>query len=101
MWLFKQKMAYEVRMSDWSSDVCSCDLEIAAFVKRARRCVRIDSRDHQPAVIAIGDRIGLTHHEGDLATIGRESKRARHIEERRVVHADVVQTDEVDRRDRP
>src|SRR3546814_2668607 len=55
--------------------------EIAAFVKRARRCVRFDSRDHQPAAIAIGDRIGLTQHEGDLATIGRESKRARHRSE--------------------
>src|SRR3546814_3875086 len=28
MWffLFKQKTAYEMRMSDWSSDVCSSDL---------------------------------------------------------------------------
>src|SRR3546814_7130401 len=25
---FKQKTAYEVRISDWSSDVCSSDLEI-------------------------------------------------------------------------
>src|SRR3546814_6234841 len=28
--LFKQKTAYEMRISDWSSDVCSSDLEIAA-----------------------------------------------------------------------
>src|SRR3546814_8267134 len=26
---FKQKTAYEMRISDWSSDVCSSDLEIA------------------------------------------------------------------------
>src|SRR3546814_8862962 len=26
--LFKQKTAYEVRISDWSSDVCSSDLEL-------------------------------------------------------------------------
>src|SRR3546814_4354198 len=26
--LFKQKTAYEMRISDWSSDVCSSDLEI-------------------------------------------------------------------------
>src|SRR3546814_10368189 len=26
---FKQKTAYEVRISDWSSDVCSSDLSIA------------------------------------------------------------------------
>src|SRR3546814_9654300 len=27
---FKQKTAYEMRISDWSSDVCSSDLQIAA-----------------------------------------------------------------------
>src|SRR3546814_9548010 len=27
---FKQKTAYEMRISDWSSDVCSSDLEINA-----------------------------------------------------------------------
>src|SRR3546814_3205299 len=27
---FKQKTAYEMRISDWSSDVCSSDLEIPA-----------------------------------------------------------------------
>src|SRR3546814_9799342 len=28
--LFKQKTAYEMRISDWSSDVCSSDLILAA-----------------------------------------------------------------------
>src|SRR3546814_9139289 len=27
---FKQKTAYEMRISDWSSDVCSSDLQVAA-----------------------------------------------------------------------
>src|SRR3546814_4503505 len=27
---FKQKTAYEMRISDWSSDVCSSDLRVAA-----------------------------------------------------------------------
>src|SRR3546814_3324945 len=27
---FKQKTAYEMRISDWSSDVCSSDLEVTA-----------------------------------------------------------------------
>src|SRR3546814_15733694 len=27
---FKQKTAYEMRISDWSSDVCSSDLDLAA-----------------------------------------------------------------------
>src|SRR3546814_2070954 len=29
MFLFKQKTAYELRISDWSSDVCSSDLRVA------------------------------------------------------------------------
>src|SRR3546814_2538828 len=28
---FKQKTAYEMRISDWSSDVCSSDLDGAAY----------------------------------------------------------------------
>src|SRR3546814_4857027 len=30
MFFFKQKTAYEMRISDWSSDVCSSDLRVAA-----------------------------------------------------------------------
>src|SRR3546814_11831677 len=30
---FKQKTAYEMRISDWSSDVCSSDLHTGAIVK--------------------------------------------------------------------
>src|SRR3546814_6383059 len=33
IFFFKQKTAYEMRISDWSSDVCSSDLQIA-FVDR-------------------------------------------------------------------
>src|SRR3546814_7753876 len=31
---FKQKTAYEMRISDWSSDVCSSDLHIAIVLDR-------------------------------------------------------------------
>src|SRR3546814_2364591 len=31
---FKQKTAYEMRISDWSSDVCSSDLIAAALIAR-------------------------------------------------------------------
>src|SRR3546814_2095821 len=34
---FKQKTAYEVRISDWSSDVCSSDLEFLSKSKMAGR----------------------------------------------------------------
>src|SRR3546814_8190620 len=57
--LFKQKTAYEMRISDWSSDVCSSDLflfardrglqfiarlRLAAFGERHRRAQRIGLR---------------------------------------------------------
>src|SRR3546814_20400334 len=34
---FKQKTAYEMRISDWSSDVCSSDLLTHPLVDRVRR----------------------------------------------------------------
>src|SRR3546814_12595329 len=34
---FKQKTAYEIRISDWSSDVCSSDLGRFFILKRAGR----------------------------------------------------------------
>src|SRR3546814_1574340 len=49
IFFFKQKTAYEWRISDWSSDVCSSDLHDvrqgrhqagAANVRRSRRCAR-------------------------------------------------------------
>src|SRR3546814_3971043 len=33
---FKQKTAYEMRISDWSSDVCSSDLRAVEILKCAR-----------------------------------------------------------------
>src|SRR3546814_8141857 len=38
---FKQKTAYEMRISDWSSDVCSSDL--ASFLKRSNLVPTISS----------------------------------------------------------
>src|SRR3546814_20090195 len=37
---FKQKTAYEMRISDWSSDVCSSDLLYHAWASSASRKVR-------------------------------------------------------------
>src|SRR3546814_9341927 len=35
---FKQKTAYEVRISDWSSDVCSSDLRLQFCASLRRKC---------------------------------------------------------------
>src|SRR3546814_6445137 len=39
---FKQKTAYEMRISDWSSDVCSADLR--AFLHVVAQCLAIERR---------------------------------------------------------
>src|SRR3546814_8453300 len=36
VFFFKQKTAYEMRISDWSSDVCSSDLQAAIFRRSGR-----------------------------------------------------------------
>src|SRR3546814_2238676 len=36
VFFFKQKTAYEMRISDWSSDVCSSDLSKAHQIRSAR-----------------------------------------------------------------
>src|SRR3546814_8377112 len=49
LFLFKQKMAYEMRISDWSSDVCSSDLH------DARKPRAVDDADRE-------DGAELDHH---------------------------------------
>src|SRR3546814_2574000 len=67
---FKQKTAYEMRISDWSSDVCSSDLlgggcdrargrcraRLAAWPVHAHPCRSRDARA-QPAGVAGGDAV--------------------------------------------
>src|SRR3546814_5446823 len=44
---FKQKTAYEMRISDWSSDVCSADL-ILTWVEGGVRMFRVDNPHTKP-----------------------------------------------------
>src|SRR3546814_2410796 len=46
---FKQKTAYEMRISDWSSDVCSSDLELALMEDRLLRIARREQHLHRGA----------------------------------------------------
>src|SRR3546814_3933714 len=67
MFYFKQKTAYEMRISDWSSDVCSSDL-------RAARCA-VDGakggRMGQPDVPDL-DRRQLVEHQRQGAAATRD-----------------------------
>src|SRR3546814_8890317 len=60
---FKQKTAYEMRISDWSSDVCSSDL----VESRKRRC------EFLRAVVA---ELGLAHVEIAEAPLERVATRS-------------------------
>src|SRR3546814_12033827 len=62
---FKQKTAYELRISDWSSDVCSSDLR-----DRASR----DRRGNEILAVDAGALERAEHRAGrDLAVIDRET----------------------------
>src|SRR3546814_5601206 len=62
---FKQKTAYEMRISDWSSDVCSSDLIErtgplgSAISFRKRQAAFLQPPDHRNA--------DAKHHSGDAA----------------------------------
>src|SRR3546814_4703349 len=43
IFFFKQKTAYEMRISDWSSDVCSSDLTCSSFWLNTRVAIRTRS----------------------------------------------------------
>src|SRR3546814_5300157 len=77
--LFKQKTAYEMRISDWSSDVCSSDLSAGIGSGReaggalehalemplriAGQCCQLEQRGATPKVIGAGlDLINCRQH---------------------------------------
>src|SRR3546814_7427720 len=70
---FKQKTAYEMRISDWSSDVCSSDLGLLA-----------DNDGHRAAVLGIGG-FGRTEFGGAFLAIADHVDAARVDAERRQV----------------
>src|SRR3546814_18348401 len=86
---FKQKTAYEMRISDWSSDVCSSDLN--RFVRRAKfggGCLRksghiartLDAGHLHAKTNAKEGHIAFTSkfHAGNLAIAAPLAKTARH-----------------------
>src|SRR3546814_9097172 len=61
---FKQKTAYEMRISDWSSDVCSSDLPKTRTIYGPRDSVDGVLHDHVPKRRPVdGARLRLVHLE--------------------------------------
>src|SRR3546814_10367370 len=72
---FKQKTAYEMRMSDWSSDVCSSDLlPVDVEIEKAG-----EQRIHGsgPPVPARLDPAGQQDHRDEDRQIGQRAERQR------------------------
>src|SRR3546814_9814468 len=92
---FKQKTAYEMRISDWSSDVCSSDLARQAVWELADIAHRFLAHLVEQMLDKVGEKGRLAlelFHQGAAAHAGalgdREHTRAR-SEERRVGKAGV------------
>src|SRR3546814_8697205 len=66
---FKQKTAYEVRISDWSSDVCSSDLIVR------RRAVGARSRLYPRRIEGGGRRLRRVRADGDRRDRCRGARR--------------------------
>src|SRR3546814_5310060 len=73
VFVFKQKTAYEMRISDWSSDVCSSDLLL--IVQQHQRAIGRQPGSGLEIVGAEPCRVAERHHRvlrrvGRAATIG-------------------------------
>src|SRR3546814_3634966 len=73
---FKQKTAYEMRISDWSSDVCSSDLH-ADLLQLVDDFDRISPVDVGEGVISARPALGIEGVEQERLQIGRASCRER------------------------
>src|SRR3546814_1350241 len=76
VFFFKQKTAYEMRISDWSSDVCSSDLAAhdAGDCRRRRRARAVRGRALSQAG---ADALARWGADGRVMEIGRASCRER------------------------
>src|SRR3546814_5407870 len=83
---FKQKTAYEMRISDWSSDVCSSDLVVVAVQGHIGAVARVahHERPQEHHQVALGALARVVAEQGAQQ---RDRAQARHgvrSEERRV-----------------
>src|SRR3546814_2664413 len=78
---FKQKTAYEMRISDWSSDVCSSDLDHVRFHECTLPHALRWAHASPPILLRIRASEGL---EGSAAPASTVRGVARRSEERRV-----------------
>src|SRR3546814_164131 len=83
---FKQKTAYEMRISDWSSDVCSSDLLAsvavalsqddvpAVWIPSGSRACQITMRDGRPLGLLLSEADSDTLRESDVEPLPRSGR---------------------------
>src|SRR3546814_3922855 len=79
---FKQKTAYEMRISDWSSDVCSSDLAVRAETERQAAESGIAEAGRAYCAVLGADAgeaaaAAIARHDWPVLKIGRASCRER------------------------
>src|SRR3546814_3758164 len=82
VFFFKQKTAYELRISDWSSDVCSSDLHLAPRAHLLKTTGLDGEKDYRPVHLGTHDAVARAVQAGQVPA-GALSKPIR-SEERRV-----------------
>src|SRR3546814_8283051 len=86
VFVFQQKTAYEVRISDWSSDVCSSDLPPYFEGMTMTPAPVGDIRDARPLAV-LGDSI-TTDHISPAGSIKADGPAGKYLEEHQVNRAD-------------
>src|SRR3546814_7735267 len=78
VFFFKEKTAYEMRISDWSSDVCSSDLaDLVVAVARVavRAAGALQDRQHQRLDAGLAVAAGDGDHPGGAGVLHRRGER--------------------------
>src|SRR3546814_8957688 len=74
LFFFKPKTAYEMRISDWSSDVCSSDLHVASIPPEETARLKELNDTEPPGVLAVSDDLDPDRAEGrsEERRVGKE-----------------------------
>src|SRR3546814_15825546 len=75
---FKQKTAYEMRISDWSSDVCSSDLRFAGVAiditeRKANEAALVAAKEERVFILQLAERQRIESDAGAITAIGAEA----------------------------
>src|SRR3546814_6519348 len=97
VFVFKQKTAYEMRISDWSSDVCSSDLldvEVADLAEIEEALVEGRPLLHAPAVDVVGQVVDDGEAGARRTLVGARQRLEVDVVDRAVVAVAIDQVDE-------